>query len=86
MCLKAVSKSFGCSDHNIVAISFKTKVPNTGPNIVFKRSHNTFYSDSYDVDVKIMCWSVVCNDEQPNAALDTFMKLLIPVTNKHAPI
>jgi hypothetical protein len=28
----------------------------------------------------------VCNDEQPDAALDTFMKLLIPVTNKHAPI
>ena len=28
----------------------------------------------------------MCNDEQPDAALDTFMKLLIPVTNKHAPI
>jgi hypothetical protein len=29
---------------------------------------------------------VVCNDEQPDAALDTFMELLIPVTNKYAPI
>ena len=29
---------------------------------------------------------MVCNEEQPDAALDTFMKLLIPVTNKHAPI
>jgi hypothetical protein len=28
----------------------------------------------------------VCNEEQPDAALDAFMKLLIPVTNKHAPI
>jgi hypothetical protein len=28
----------------------------------------------------------VCNEEQPDAALDTFMKLLVPVTNKHAPI
>ena len=28
----------------------------------------------------------MCNEEQPDAALDTFMKLLIPVTNKHAPI
>jgi hypothetical protein len=26
---------------------------------------------------------VVCNEEQPDASLDTFMKLLIPVTNKH---
>ena len=31
-------------------------------------------------------WSVVCNEEPPEPALDTFMKLLIPVTNKHAPI
>jgi hypothetical protein len=29
---------------------------------------------------------VVYNEELPHAALDTFMKLLNPVTNKHAPI
>ena len=29
---------------------------------------------------------LVCNEEQPATALDTFMKLLIPVTNKHTPI
>ena len=29
---------------------------------------------------------MVCNEEQPDAALDTFMKLLIPVTNNHAHI
>ena len=28
----------------------------------------------------------MCNEEQPDPALDAFMKLLIPVTNKHAPI
>ena len=33
-----------------------------------------------------MCWSMVCNEEQTDVALDTFIKLLIPVTNKHAPI
>ena len=40
--LKAVSRSIGCSDHNIVAVSRKTKVPKAGPNIVYKRSYNTF--------------------------------------------
>ena len=45
-----------------------------------------FCGDSYVDDVKNICWSVVCNEEQPDAARDTFMKLLIPVTNKHAPI
>ena len=28
----------------------------------------------------------MCNEVQPDAALDTLMKLLIPVTNKHAPM
>jgi hypothetical protein len=86
MCFKAVSKSIGCSDHNIIAISRKTKDPKAGPDIVYKRSHNTFCSVSYVDEVKNICWSVVCNKEQPDAALDTFMKLLIPVTNKHTPI
>ena len=26
----------------------------------------------------------MCNEEQPDAALDAFMKLLIPVTTEHA--
>jgi hypothetical protein len=73
LCFKAVSKSIGCSDHNIISTSRKTKVPKAGPNIVYKRSYNTFCSNSYVDDVKNICWSVVCNVEQPDAALDTFM-------------
>ena len=66
-------------------MSRKTKVPKAGPNIVYKRSYK-FCSDSHVDYVKNICWSVVCNKEQPDAALDTFMTFLIPVTNKHAPI
>ena len=51
ICLKAASRSIGCSDHNIVAISRKIKVPKAGPIIVYKRSYNMFCSDSYVVDV-----------------------------------
>jgi lipoate-protein ligase A len=40
----------------------------------------------YVVDENNICWSVVCNEEQSETALETFMKLHIPVTNKHAPI
>ena len=53
---------------------------------MYKRSYNKFCSDSYVKDVKNISWSVVCSEESPDAALDTFMKSLIPVTNKHAPI
>ena len=56
---KAVSKSIGCSDHNIVATYRKTKVPNGGPNIGDKRSYDKYCSDSYVDDVKNICWSVV---------------------------
>jgi hypothetical protein len=87
ICSKAVPKSIVCSDHNLVAISKKTKVAIAGPYIVCKRSYNKFCSDSYVVDVKDMCWSVGCNEEQPHLrCLGTFMKWFIPVTNKHAPI
>jgi hypothetical protein len=55
ICLKAVSRSIGCTDHNIVVISRKTKVPKAGPNVVYKRSYNTFCSDSYVIDVKNIC-------------------------------
>ena len=68
MCLKAVYKSIGCSDHNMVATSRKTKVSKAGPDIVYKRSYNTICSDSYIVDVKNICWSVVCNEEQTDTA------------------
>jgi hypothetical protein len=81
MCFKAVSKSIGCSDHNILAISRKT---NIGPNTVYKRSYKKLCSESYVDDVKNICWFMVCNEEQPDTALDTFMKLLVP--NKHTPI
>ena len=36
--------------------------------------------------ILFVCWSVVCNEEQTDAAFNTIIKLLIPVTNKHAPI
>uniref|UniRef100_A0A8K9Y1P1 Family with sequence similarity 120 member A n=1 Tax=Oncorhynchus mykiss TaxID=8022 RepID=A0A8K9Y1P1_ONCMY len=32
------------------------------------RSYNRFCSDSYVDDVKNICWSLVCNEEQPDAA------------------
>ena len=52
ICCKEGSKSIGCSDYNIIAISRKTKVPKAGPNIVYKRSYNNFCRDRYVEDVK----------------------------------
>ena len=35
-------------------------------------------------DVKNICWSNVINKDHPDAALDEFMKLLLPIIDKHA--
>ena len=83
LCSKAVSVPIGCSDHNIVAISRKAKVTTVGPKIVYRRSYKRFCSDSYVDDVKNICWSDVI-EEHPDAALDEFMKLLLPIIDKHA--
>jgi hypothetical protein len=37
-------------------------------------------------EVKNMCWSGVINEEHPDAALDEFRKLLLPINDKHAPV
>ena len=37
-------------------------------------------------DVKNICWSDVINKEHPDAVLDEFMKLLLPIIDKHAPV
>ena len=86
LCSKAISVSIGCSDHNIVAISRKAKVPTAGPKIVYKRSYKRFCCDSYVDDVKNICWSDVIKEEHPDAALDEFMKLLLPIIDKPIPV
>ena len=52
LCSKAVSVPIGCSDHSIVVIFRKAKVPTAGSKIVYKRSYKRFCCDSYVDDVK----------------------------------
>jgi hypothetical protein len=53
---------------------------------VYKKSYKMYCSDSYVEDVNNICWSVVWNEEQPDAALDAWMKQIVAVTNNHEPI
>ena len=62
------------------------KVPSTGPKIVYKRSYKIFCSDSYVDHVKHICRSDVIHKEHPDPALDEFMKLLLPIIDKHSPV
>ena len=71
--LKEYPEPLAVVNHNIVAIYKKTKVPKAGPNIMYERSYKKFCSD-FNVVVNNICWSIVGNEEQTDAALDTFMK------------
>ena len=53
---------------------------------MYKRSYKRLCNYSYVKDVKNICWSDVCNEEHSDAALKTFMKLLLLVTDRHVPI
>lgn len=53
----ALSIPAGSTDHNIVIIARKTKVPKGKPKIVFKRPYRNFSQDAYLKDIEKLCWT-----------------------------
>ena len=62
LCSKAISVTIGFSDHNLVGISRKAKVPKAGPKILHKTSYRGFCRDLYVNDVRKICWSDVSKE------------------------
>lgn len=85
-CSKAVSLSVGFSDHNLVALSRKTKIPKGGNKVIYKRSYKYFKTETFLQEVEQVQWSKVCNENDPEAALTMFMKLFMKIVNGHAPL
>ena len=52
----------------------------------FPQQYKGFCCDSYVDDVKNMCWSDVINKEHSDAAIGEFLKLLLPIIDKRAPV
>ncbi len=86
LCTKAISVPIGCSDHNLIAIVRKTKVPKAGPKIIVKRSYKHFHEDRFIKDVRNICWDSVLMKDDPNDAVEAFNKLFEVIINKHAPV
>lgn len=85
-CSKVVSISVGFSDHNLIATTFKAKVPKSGPKIIHKRMYKTFCSDKFINDVKEVNWVLVLENKDTEAALANFMSIFTKICDKHAPI
>lgn len=83
---KAVSVPIGCSDHNIVVVARKMKVPKARPRVMHKRSYRGFSKEAFLEDVSNICWSKVYNVIEPDEALEHFLAKFVPVIDKHAPV
>ena len=76
---KTVSIALGFTDHNLIAIKRKTKLPKAPSLIIHKRYFKHFNEARFIDELKHVNWETVCLEEDPEAALSTFMRLLSPV-------
>ena len=86
LCSKAIVIPVGCSDHHLIAIARKTKVPKSGQKIIFQRMFKKFDESKYYNEVNAIDWSTVLEESDPNGALSVFYELLMPIIEKHAPL
>ncbi|XDV11531.1 hypothetical protein PO909_000447 [Leuciscus waleckii] len=86
LCSHVISVGVGCSDHNLIITTKKTKLPKFGARIVYRRSYKTFDPNAFVEDVERSTWSVVCDEEDVNASLRIFMDRFVKIVDKHAPI
>ena len=86
ICSKAISMPIGCSDHNLIAITRKTKVPKEGSRIIKKRSFKAFDEEKYVRDVSNAKISNILLLEDSEAAFKVFDDTLTGVIDQHAPV
>ena len=86
LCSYCVSVPIGCSDHNLIAIVRKTKVPKSGPKVIMKRSFRRFNQAQYEEDIKNANWSEVFLQKDPEKAFQFFDRTLMTIVENHAPI
>ena len=85
-CSKVVSVPIGFSDHNMIAMARKVKVPKVGPKIIYKRLYKHFCDNAFIEDLHKIQWDSIFESMNTEAALHEFMKSFSSVCDKHAPI
>lgn len=85
-CSQADSVAVGCSDHNLIALTRKHKIPKSGVMIVNRRSWRRSDAVSFMNDVSNVQWSDMSQENDANTALNIFMDKLMRLVDKHAPL
>ena len=86
LCSPAVSAAVGCSDHNLIALTRRTKMIRSGVRIIYRRSYKRFNPDLFVNDVQDLQWSDLCQVNDVNIALNIFMDKFGKLVDKHAPL
>lgn len=76
----------GCSDHNLIVIVRKTKVPKQASKVIRKRSYKWFDQEKYIIDIINADWSDVFSQIDPEKAFCAFNETLMRIVDNHAPI
>ena len=85
-CSNPISLPVGYSDHNLIAITTKTKIPKCKVKITHKRLYKKFIPDRFVEEVQNAIWSEVYATSDPEASLSIFMNILMGIVDKHAPL
>lgn len=85
-CFNITSEPVGFSDHNVVALICKTKIPRSGPKEIWRRMYKNFSEDDFISDVANIQWGEVLRHTHAELALYNFCKLFLGVCDEHAAI
>lgn len=86
LCSKVVSMPVGFSDHNIIAVARKAKIPKAGPKVIYRISYKTFKDTKFIEDVSKVKWDYLTEITDVEIALSHFVQLFSHICDSHAPI
>ncbi|KAI8486067.1 Alpha-(1,6)-fucosyltransferase [Branchiostoma belcheri] len=70
---KAGVFAWGCTDHDIITITKRTKIPKRAPTSEFKRSYKAFVADDFMRDIARLPWDLVQLFDNVEDAVDVFI-------------
>ncbi|KAI8496673.1 Ganglioside-induced differentiation-associated protein 2 [Branchiostoma belcheri] len=85
-CTPARFVPVGYSDHNIIYLTRKAKVPKSQVRVVFKRIYGKFSLEEFQTDIAEAPWHLVYNEADVNDALHVFTTMFNNVADHHAPV
>jgi len=77
--------NYGASDHDIIFIIIKTRLPRQPRQTMKIRSMKKMSSEDFIIDLSIQDWSGVLNTDDASVAAEQFSEVMQRVVNFHAP-